>query len=37
LEAGILERHLDVRELVDRQFIPKDIEAVRIEPPPAGE
>jgi NitT/TauT family transport system substrate-binding protein len=37
LEAGILERRLDVTELVDRQFIPRDIEAVRIEPPPAGE
>src|SRR5512145_343317 len=27
LEAGILERHLDVRELVDRRFIPAEIEA----------
>jgi len=30
LAAGILERHLDVRDLVDRRFIPSDIEAARI-------
>jgi len=30
LAAGILDRHLDVRELVDRRFIPTDIEAARI-------
>jgi len=30
LAAGILERHLDVRDLVDRRFIPTDIEAARI-------
>ncbi len=35
LEAGILERRLDVKELVDRQFIPKDFEAAHIELPPA--
>ena len=33
LEAGILERHLDVKDLVDRRFIPTDIEAARIEVP----
>ncbi len=31
LESGILERHLDVRGLVDREFIPTDIEAAQIE------
>jgi NitT/TauT family transport system substrate-binding protein len=31
LEAGILERRLDVRGLVDRQFIPADIKPARIE------
>jgi NitT/TauT family transport system substrate-binding protein len=31
LESGILERHLDVRGLVDREFIPTDIEAAHIE------
>jgi NitT/TauT family transport system substrate-binding protein len=31
LEAGILERRLDVRGLVDRQFIPADITAARID------
>jgi hypothetical protein len=30
-ESGILERHLDVRDLVDRDFIPKDIEAAKID------
>jgi NitT/TauT family transport system substrate-binding protein len=30
LEAGILERRLDVRELVDRQFIPADIKPASI-------
>ena len=35
LEAGILERRLDVKGLVDRQFIPKEFEAARIEMPPA--
>jgi len=30
LEAGILDRRLDVRGLVDRSFIPPDIEAARI-------
>jgi NitT/TauT family transport system substrate-binding protein len=33
LEAGILERRLDVRGLVDRQFIPPDIAPARIEMP----
>ncbi len=33
LEAGILERRLDVRGLVDRQFIPADIEAAQITMP----
>jgi NitT/TauT family transport system substrate-binding protein len=33
LEAGILERRLDVRELVDREFIPADIAAARIDMP----
>ena len=31
LEAGILERRLDVRQLVDRQFIPPDIAPARID------
>jgi NitT/TauT family transport system substrate-binding protein len=31
LEAGILERRLDVRGLVDRQFIPSDITAAHID------
>jgi len=31
LEAGILERHLDVKGLVDREFIPADIVPARIE------
>jgi len=31
LEAGILERRLDVRGLVDRGFIPVDITPARIE------
>jgi NitT/TauT family transport system substrate-binding protein len=35
LDAGILERRLDVRGLVDRQFIPTDIEPARIEIGPA--
>jgi NitT/TauT family transport system substrate-binding protein len=35
LEAGILERRLDVRDLVDRQFIPADIAAAQIEMPAA--
>ena len=33
LEAGILERRLDVRGLVDRQFIPADITPARIDMP----
>jgi NitT/TauT family transport system substrate-binding protein len=33
LEAGILERRLDVRGLVDRTFIPADIEAAQIQMP----
>jgi len=33
LEAGILERRLDVRGLVDRQFIPPDIAEAHIEMP----
>jgi NitT/TauT family transport system substrate-binding protein len=35
LEAGILERHLDVKGLVDRQFIPAAIAAARIDMPAA--
>ena len=35
LEAGILERRLDVHGLVDRQFIPSDITAARIDMPAA--
>ena len=31
VDAGILERHLDVRGLVDREFIPADIAAARID------
>jgi NitT/TauT family transport system substrate-binding protein len=31
LAAGILERRLDVKDLVDRQFIPKDIQQIRID------
>jgi NitT/TauT family transport system substrate-binding protein len=34
--AKILDTKLDVRGLVDRQFIPKEIEAARIEMPPAA-
>lgn len=33
LEAGILERRLDVKGLVDRQFIPDDIAPARIDMP----
>ena len=33
LAAGILERHLDVKELVDRQFIPADIQPAKIDAP----
>ena len=33
LEAGILERRLDIKGLVDRQFIPADIAPARIEMP----
>jgi NitT/TauT family transport system substrate-binding protein len=33
LAAGILERRLDVKELVDRRFIPTDIGMARIEMP----
>ena len=33
LEAGILERHLDVKGLVDRDFIPTDIHAAAIVAP----
>jgi NitT/TauT family transport system substrate-binding protein len=33
LEAGILQRRLDVKGLVDRQFIPAEFEAARIEMP----
>ena len=35
LAAGILERRLDVKDLVDRQFIPPDIKQIEIEPPAA--
>jgi len=31
VEAGVLERPLDVREIVDRAFIPADIQPARIE------
>ena len=37
LEARILERRLDVKGLVDRQFIPAEFEAARIEMPVATE
>ncbi len=37
LEAGILERRLDVKGLVDRDFIPTEIHAARIEPPVAAQ
>ncbi len=33
LESGLLQRRLDVRDLVDRDFIPSDIEAAKIEVP----
>ena len=33
LDAGILERQLDVRGLIDRRFIPAEFEAARIEMP----
>ena len=35
-EAGILERRLDVKGLVDRRFIPAEIEAARIDMAGAG-
>jgi hypothetical protein len=31
LKAGILERRVAVRDLVDRSFIPADIQAARID------
>jgi NitT/TauT family transport system substrate-binding protein len=31
LDSGILERHLDIRGLVDREFIPTDIKAAKID------
>jgi NitT/TauT family transport system substrate-binding protein len=37
LEAGILDRRLDVRELVDRRFIPSDIVEARIDMPARAE
>jgi NitT/TauT family transport system substrate-binding protein len=36
LEAGILERRLDVKDLVDRRFIPPDIQPARIDVSEAG-
>jgi len=33
LAAGILERRLDVKDLVDRQFIPTDIQPAKIDAP----
>jgi len=33
VEAGILDRHLDITGLVDRQFIPTDIQAAKITMP----
>jgi NitT/TauT family transport system substrate-binding protein len=36
LEAGILERRLDVRDLVDRRFIPAEIHPAPIEVKDAG-
>jgi NitT/TauT family transport system substrate-binding protein len=36
LETGVLERPLDVRELVDRSFIPPDIKAAEIHVSPAA-
>jgi len=33
LAAGILDRHVDVRDLVDRQFIPDAIAPARIDAP----
>jgi NitT/TauT family transport system substrate-binding protein len=37
LQAGILDRRLDVRELVDRRFIPSDIAEARIDMPARAE
>ena len=37
LAAGILERRLDVRDLVDRRFIPPDIQPARIDMAGAGQ
>jgi NitT/TauT family transport system substrate-binding protein len=34
LEAGILERRLDVKDLVDRRFIPRDVQEAKIEVAP---
>jgi NitT/TauT family transport system substrate-binding protein len=36
LAAGILDRHLDVKDLVDRRFIPKHIHAAAIDMAEAG-
>lgn len=33
LAAGILSQRLDIRGLVDRRFIPTDLEPARVEPP----
>ena len=35
LKAGILQKHMDIREIVDRQFIPEHIEAAKITVPGA--
>lgn len=37
VEAGVLDRHLDVRELVDREFIPDDIQPAHIDMARAGQ
>ena len=37
LAAGILERRLDVRGLVDRSFIPEHIEPAKIQPPASSD
>ncbi len=36
LAAGILDRRLDVTDLVDRRFIPADIRPARIAPSPSA-
>lgn len=36
VQAGILQKHLDVKEILDREFIPKDIKPAKIDMKDAG-